>query len=157
MERSIEEILKNVRIHELELTRLPPVSPSTPVGEAYRLLDEKHRSAVVVCEGENVVGIFTQRDVLYRTAVEDIDPSTQIRELMTPDPRTLRPEQRLADAIRAMIEGGYRQCPLVDQEGREAGLLTSRDVLRFIADHFPDAVVNLPPRLHQQLKRPEGG
>jgi CBS domain-containing protein len=157
MSPSIEEILQGVRIEEIDVREVCRVEPATSLSEVYRLLDERHLGAVVVCEGSRVAGIFTERDVLYRTALEPIDPATPIRELMTAAPRTLRPDQLVAEAIAAMAEGGFRQIPLVADGGRLVGLLTSRAILRFIAEHYPAAVLNLPPRLHQTLSQPGGG
>ncbi len=157
MLRTIEEILLEVRINQLRLQHDHKVSPETSLGEIYRILEERRHGAVLVSEEDRVLGIFTERDMLYRTALEAVDPSTPIRDLMTPDPVTLTKDQRLADAIRTMVEGGYRHLPVVDKKGREAGLLSTRVVLSFIADHFPEEVLNLPPRLHQQMQQPEGG
>ncbi len=157
MAKTIEETLTGVLISELRLEVGGAVAPDTTIAEVYEILDRRRINAAVVCEGETVVGIFTQRDILYRTALEAIDPATPIAELMTPEPFTLRVDQRLADAIHAMTVRGYRNVPLVDAGGRWLGLLSSRNVLRFIAAHFPEAVLNLPPRLDQHLARPEGG
>ena len=157
MERAIEELLGQVSISDLRLEVGGAVSPETPFSEVCATLDRQRRNALVVCDGDEVVGIFTQRDILYRTALESPDPATPIRELMTPDPFTLRIDQRLADAIHAMTVRGYREVPLVDGRGRWLGLLSSRNVLRYIAAHFPEAVLNLPPRLDQHPAQPEGG
>jgi len=157
MAPGIEEILRDVRVADVKPESASPVSPSTTLGEVYRLLDEGSRGAVVVCEGDRIVGIFTERDVLYRTSLEGIDLDTPISELMTRDPESVPVTTRLADAVRAMTEGGFRHLPLDDGDGCCAGILTSRDVLRFLADHFSEAVLNLPPRLHQRMRRPEGG
>lgn len=157
MAGSIEETLADVKISELRLELGGAVGRDTPVAEVYEMLDRQRRNAVVICDGDSVVGIFTQRDILYRIALEKIDPATPIGELMTPDPFTLRIDQRVADAIHAMTVHGYRSVPLVDAHDRWLGLLSSRNVLRFIAAHFPEAVLNLPPRLDQHLARPEGG
>lgn len=146
-----------MRIEEVDFRQVPQVASSTTLSEVYHLLGEGSGGAVVVCEAGRPVGIFTERDVLYRTALEEIDPATPIRELMTPEPVTLSPEQRVAEGIAAMVQGGFRQIPVVADGGRVVGLLTSRSILRFIADHYPGVVLNLPPRLHQTLTRPEGG
>ncbi|MEE8525433.1 MAG: CBS domain-containing protein [Thermoanaerobaculia bacterium] len=156
MFRSIKEVLKSVPLAELELRRHRPVPPSTPLGEVLRLLDEEHRGAVVVADEDKILGIYTERDVLYGSAL-DQDRSQAIEKRMAPGPTTLSPDQSLADAIGVMVRGGFRQCPLADDNGRMVGLVSSRDILRFITDSFPDAVVNLPPHLHQQMKQPEGG
>ena len=157
MTKTIEETLRDVRISELRLEVGGAVAPETPIADVYEILDRQRRNAVVVCEGDEVVGIFTQRDILYRTALESPDPATPIGELMTPEPYTLTLDHKVADAIHAMTVRGYREVPLVDSRGHWLGLLSSRNVLRYIAEHFPEAVLNLPPRLNQQLHRPEGG
>ncbi len=157
MPRTIEEILQDVPIAEISLKLAVRTSPDTPLERVYRLLEESPHGAVLICEGERVTGIFTERDVLNRTVLEDLDPATPIRDLMKEDPVTLARADLLAAAVRIMTERGYRHIPLVDAEGHFQGLLASRDVLRFIAEHYPEAVLNLPPRLHQVMLTPEGG
>jgi CBS domain-containing protein len=157
MSRPIEEILKQVRVRELELQTDHRISPATSLGEVYRSFDERRQGAAMICAGDRVVGIFTQRDVLDRIALENLDHGIPISEVMSPSPVTVRPDQRLAEAIEVMVSGGYRHAPVVDEHGRQMGLLSSRVILRFIAEHFPEAVLNLPPRLHQVAPRPEGG
>jgi len=157
MPSRIEDLLKNVRVSDLNLQSDHRIDPSTPLAEVYRAFDEQRHGAAMVCDGDTVVGIFTQRDVLYRTALEDLDPQTPISDLMSDRPVTIRLDQTLADAIQAMVEGGYRHIPVVDDDGHQVGLLSSRVILRFIADQYPEAVLNLPPRLHQVMTRPEGG
>jgi CBS domain-containing protein len=157
MARSIEEILKDVRIDEIPL-KLPVMATlETSLEEAYKLLEESRHGAILVLEEGELRGIFTERDVLYRTALENLDGTTPLSELMTPDPVAVGTRARLSAAIQLMTERGYRHLPLVDGDNQCAGLLASRDMLRFIADHFPEAVLNLPPRLHQQMLTAEGG
>lgn len=156
MNQSVEELLRTVRIRELPRRRVPCVAPSTPLGEVYRLLDEEGSVAVLVCEEKRLLGIFTERDVLYRTALEG-DPESPISELMTADPQTLSEDDRLAEAIRLMAEKEVRHIPVVRGGDREPGLIGGRDVLRLIAEHHPESLLNLPPRLDQQMTSPEGG
>ena len=153
----IADLIKAARISELPMRENVVVEPKTPLAEVYRLMDEEDCSAIVVCRDDKAVGIFSQRDILFRTALEDPEPSTPIEELMTPDPVTLSIEDGLAAAIKVMVEGGYRHIPIHDDKGCTAGVLTSREILRYIADHMPETVLNMPPRLHQELHRPEGG
>lgn len=111
----------------------------------------------MVCDGDRVVGIYTQRDVLNRTALEELDPGTPVSEVMSERPVTVGFDSDLGDAIEAMVEGVYRHIPVVDDDGNQVGLLSSRVILRYIADHFPEEVLNLPPVLDQVMPRPEGG
>lgn len=157
MARQIEEILKSATIRDLRLESGEAVSRSTSLGEVCEILDRRRFNAVAVCDDRRVVGIFTQRDLLFRVALERVDPDTPIGELMTPEPLTIELHQPLREAVRAMTERGFRNLPLVDSEGRWVGMVSSRNVLRYIAEHFPEALLNLPPRLNQQMPRPEGG
>jgi CBS domain-containing protein len=156
MSPRLEKILKEVRIRDLPRRAVCRVDPATSLGEVYRLLDEEHSVAVLVCEEDKLLGIFTERDVLYRTALEG-DRSTPIGELMVRDLVTLAADQPLAEAIGTMVEKGIRHIPVLEADEQESGLIGGRDVLRLIAEYYPETLLNLPPRLDQQMTRPEGG
>lgn len=157
MTSRIEDLLKNVKVGDLKLQSDHRIDPDTPLADVYRAFDEQRHGAAMICDGDTVVGIFTQRDVLHRTALEGLDSQTPVSEVMSQRPVTIGQKEELAEAIRAMVDGGYRHIPVVDDKERQVGLLSSRVILKFIADHYPEAVLNLPPRLHQVLTRPEGG
>ncbi len=154
--RSLGEILRGATIGDLELAPAPYAAPGAPVAEVLRQLAASRRPAVLLRDGDRLAGIFTQRDVLNRMAIEGLDPTTPIEALASGEPRTLAIDQSLAEALDVMVDGGYRQVPLVDERGRPAGLLSSRDVLVFVAGFFPEATLNLPPRLHQVLSTDHG-
>jgi CBS domain-containing protein len=156
MSSGIERILGEVRIRDLPRRKVCVVEPSTPLSEVYRLLDEEHSVAVLVQDGSGLVGIFTERDILNRTALEG-ELSTPIGELMNSIKASLTVDDRLADVIQLMHETGYRHIPLPDSEGAQPGLVGGRDILKLIADYYPETLLNLPPRLNQQMIRPEGG
>lgn len=132
------------------------VTPDIALGEVYRVLDDEHSVAVLVCDDSGLVGIFTERDILNRTALEG-DPETPIGELMNSIKASLTPDDRLAVAIEMMCETGYRHIPLPGNEGSKPGLVGGRDILKLIADYYPETLLNLPPRLDQQMTKPEGG
>jgi CBS domain-containing protein len=156
MARMIEEILKSVSIRDVDPPRFDPVDPATPLEDVLRILDERSRGAVVVCEGRRVVGIFTERDVLNKIAGMDVDRTAPLSRFMTPEPTCIDESARLAEAIAMMIGGGYRNLPLVNEAGDEAGMISSLDVVKYIADHYAKFVKNLPPRLHQRMTTVEG-
>ncbi len=152
MSSDFDQVLMDVRIGELPRRQVCRVEPSATLGEVYRRLAEEHGVAVLVCEGSKLLGIFTERDVLYRTALEG-DLETPVGELMTRNPVTLSDDDRLVEAIRTMVEQGFRHVPVA---GDELGLVGGRDVLQMIAEYFPEALLNLPPRLHQKMTTQEG-
>lgn len=158
MATTLERILHRVTLLEMGPATPCVVGRDTTLGEVHAQLADDECRAVVVCDDDGrPVGIFTDRDVLYRTALEALDPETPIVELMTPEPQTLSPGDHVADAVAAMTRGGLRHIPLVDDHGRVAGIVSSRAVLRYLARFYSQAVLNLPPRLDQRLERPEGG
>ncbi|HEY1559243.1 MAG TPA: CBS domain-containing protein [Kofleriaceae bacterium] len=120
------------------------------VGDAmWKVVSEmkaKGRGAVVVEENDALVGIFTERDLVGRLDHGDVLWShVVVRDVMTPHPTVIRPEDSLAEAIRRLVAGKRRHLPIVDATGRPTGLLSIRDVLAFLASRFPDEIINLPP------------
>lgn len=136
---------------------LPPVrvEANLPVRAALELLREIGRSAVLVCEGEQLVGIFTERDALRLLASEG-DLATPIREVMARNPVTVRETDTVETAISKMSTNGYRRLPIVDSKGRPTGLLDVSGVIHWLVDHFPSEVYNLPPVAKPSMKQREG-
>lgn len=88
-----------------------------------------HRAGSVLVTGKagQLVGIFTGRDAVCRVLAQRRDPSsTSLAEVMTPDPKTMLPDQAAFDALRMMAEGGFRHVPLV-KDGGVVGLLSRGD------------------------------
>jgi CBS domain-containing protein len=124
------------------------------VQEAIERMLSRRQAGVLVVDAEGrLAGIFTERDVLTRVAGQGRDPrQTALGSVMTRDPEALRPSDRVAYAVHSMSVAGYRTVPLVDAERRPLGVVTVSDVIRWLADLFPEAVLNLPPG--DTLKRP---
>jgi CBS domain-containing protein len=114
------------------------------------------RGSVIVCRKGKLVGIFTERDVLNRCLLENTPASTPINRLMTPNPVTVDGKTTLGHAIELMHEKAIRNLPWIDPAGRPKGMLTVGRVIRYLADHYPAEVVNLPPLLHQTTQESEG-
>ncbi len=99
-----------------EVGLLPPnlVAPDDPVMKAIRLMQETRHGSVLVVEKGNLVGIFTERDVLDRLAGEKIDLDTlHVRTVMTGNPQALTEDDALAYAVHRMAVGHYRHIPVV--------------------------------------------
>ncbi len=123
------------------------VEESATVREALTLMRERQTSCLMVCRGRRLVGIFTERDFLMKAAGR-AKPRDPIRSYMTPSPDIARLEQTVGEAIEVMNEKGFRNLPLVDEGGSPASLVTVNGIIRYLADHFPAAVVNRPPQPH---------
>jgi CBS domain-containing protein len=118
-----------------------------------RMLSRRQAGVLIVDADGRLIGIFTERDVLTRVAGQGRDPrQTALGTVMTRDPDALGPGDRVAYAVHSMSVAGYRTVPLVDAQRRPLGVVTVSDVIRWLADLFPEAVLNLPPG--DTLKRP---
>ncbi len=133
----------------------PIVGPDTPLGEALGLMRERSGEALLICEADRLIGILTERDVLLRILGGDADTSRPVREFMTADPHTLAVDATMVDAMRSMESGGYRNLPMIE-DGRVVGVVRQHDLLEYIAEAFPEEILNLPPRPHQLMEEPEG-
>ena len=157
MDRSPLSRFLNQKLSELALEDPVFISPATPVGEAVRLMQEGSRSCVLSTEEGRLTGIFTEYDVRTRCMSDDLDWSRPIGDgLLTTEPRTIQADKTVADAIATFQRHQYRTLPVTDGD-RIAGLLRVGDLLRHLAEAYPEDVLNLPPRPHQVMDKPEGG
>jgi CBS domain-containing protein len=131
------------------------VAPTSTVREALATMKAQNSAAVLVCAGQKVVGIFTERDALAMMASQ-ANFDRPIDEVMTRDPVVLRSADTVAKAISAMTRGGYRRLPIVDGDGKPTGVIKIESILHYIAEHFPKLVYNLPPEPHHSSREREG-
>lgn len=124
--------------------------------DALATMRSRGGDAVLVLTGKELAGILTERDVLNRVLGKDVDDSRPVDEFMTVSPGTLHADATLIEAMRSMEQGHFRNLPLVDDAGSVVGLLRQLDLLEYVAEAFPQEILNLPPRPHQQMEEPEG-
>ena len=123
------------------------VEEETEVAEAIRLMQKHHIGCVLVQAEGVLVGIFTERDVIHkllRTA-KDLR-AVPVGAFMTPDPETLTLSDSIAFALNKMSVGGFRHIPLVDDRQRPVGVVSVKDIVDYLAEFFPNEIMNLPPR-----------
>jgi CBS domain-containing protein len=132
------------------------VTPQTTLADALTQMRAQGGDAILVKDGNVVAGILTERDVLTRVLGTPIDDSRPVSEFMTRDPKTLSADASLLEAMQSMQSGHYRNVPLIEGDGTVVGLLRQQDLIEFIAEAFPQEILNLPPRPHQLMDQPEG-
>lgn len=107
------------------------VGPDTTVLDAAQRMNERGTGSVLVLEGGEVVGIFTERDLMRRVVAARRDPATTpVREVMTRALVTCVPDTDVEACARTMSEGRIRHLPVL-AAGRLAGLVTSGDLLAY--------------------------
>jgi CBS domain-containing protein len=87
------------------------------------------KGALLVLEEGHLVGIVTERDIVFRVVAAGRDPKdTRLGAVMTPQPQTIHPDKPFVHALRMMHEGGFRHLPVVEN-GRPLGIVSARDAL----------------------------
>ena len=151
LSRFVDQHLSNLPLEEPVA-----VTPNDPVSRALELMREGSRSCVVTVDEGRLTGIFTERDLLTRCMGEGFDWNQPVSAVCTASPRTVAAAATVGEAIAILQQHSYRTLPVVDGD-RVTGLVRTGDLLRHLAEEFPEDVLNLPPRPHQVMEKQEGG
>jgi CBS domain-containing protein len=132
------------------------------VSEAMHAMQKEHRGCVLVTEDGGMesplVGIFTERDVLYRIIDRGRNPATlPLQEVMTRSPDALLSTATVAFVLNRMAVGGFRHVPVVNEDDHPVAIISVRDVVEFLVDHFPREIMNLPPEVGANITRSREG
>jgi CBS domain-containing protein len=104
-------------------------SPEISVADAAIAMRNARVGALAILEDEKLVGIFTERDALFRVLANGMNPSTtKLQHVMTENPQTITPNRPVSHAMHLMHEGGYRHMPVVEN-GYLVGMISVRDAL----------------------------
>jgi CBS domain-containing protein len=142
------------------LSRRQPVTvePGTSLADCVRAIQRTGTGeSVFVCDASGrLAGVLTERDVFARIVGGTVDLQQPVEALMTTDPKTLDLDDTIRDAIVLMQTGRDRNVPMVDADRQLVGVVRQSDIIKFLAESFPEELLNLPPRPHQRMKEPEG-
>ncbi|GAC1664307.1 MAG: hypothetical protein NVS9B8_04510 [Candidatus Limnocylindrales bacterium] len=146
------------------VVRREPVSvaPGTSLADCLAAIRRSGTGdSVFVVDGNGrLAGVLTERDIFSRLVGGDVAPidlDQPVESLMTTKPQHLHLDGSVRDAIALMQTGRYRNVPLVDDEDLLQGVIRPQDILKYVAEAFPEELLNLPPRPHQTMRRAEGG
>jgi CBS domain-containing protein len=114
--------------------RVWSIGPEATVLQAAQVMNEHKIGALLVLEGERVVGMFTERDVLRRIVGEERAPATTtVAEVMTAEVACCTPQTPLDEARAAMKNRRIRHLPVVDGDGSLKGMVSIGDLNAFAA------------------------
>lgn len=118
---------------------VPAVTSADPVTVAMDIMKSHGSDCVIVIDRSELVGIFTERDFLYRVAAAQSNPRLiPVAEVMTRAPVSLKPRDSVAYAINCMVTRGFRNIPIIDDERRVISVLDVRDVIAHISEVFAE-------------------
>ena len=110
---------------------LVAVSPTATVAEAATVMGEKRVSSTLVMDGDDMLGIFTERDIVRALGQHFDAAGHPVSEWMTADPTTVPIDMPIQDALQVMLDGGYRHLPIKDGS-KVAGIVSMRDISRWL-------------------------
>jgi len=103
--------------------------PETTVSKAAKLMAHRKVGAVMVVEKDRLVGIFTERDVVFRVVARGLDAqTTRLAEVMTTAPQAVDPDKTFGYALLLMQENGFRHVPVIEN-GKPVGIVSARNAL----------------------------
>jgi len=104
------------------------VAPSCTLGEAVALMAQHRVGSTLVMDGARLLGIFTERDTVRAISQSNDAPGHEVTSWMTPNPRTVGPDATVDEALKIMLDGGFRHLP-VTEGARVIGMVSIRDLV----------------------------
>ncbi len=155
---SVEKQLLDQPIAQLNLSDFCVVTADTSVRETVeRMRMMRQHCAFIVGEHTRLLGILTDRDILRKIVNHPETWDQPVSSVMTLRPEVLAPAATTREALRLMTERHFRNVPVVSSGGTVIGNVTQFSVLKFLSDHFPQEVYNLPPDPTNFATQRDGG
>lgn len=132
----LEELLIEQTVASLHTQPYASVSPDTPVAEAMNQLVGDEIACLLVEDGGHLKGVFSDRDVLDKVALEfDQVKNQPVSMVMTTDPVYVHESDSAAAALAVMAVAGRRHVPVLDSSERLVGIVSPRRVTEFLRTH----------------------
>ncbi|EKD42173.1 MAG: CBS protein [uncultured bacterium] len=157
MTNQFASILIKDKISDFRIRKPLCVNKADSLKVVLKKMKKERRGSALIEKNGKLVGIFTERDLLKRVIPNRVPLKSSIDTVMSEKPVTLCANDSMAMVLSVMNETGVRHIPIVHKtKGTIEGIISVRDVLDYLADHFPNEVYNLPPDLNQVSREPEG-
>ena len=124
------------------------VAPDAPVLEAIRLMEEHSVGALLVMQGEQLVGVVSERDYARKVILKNRSSSeTPVRQIMSAPVLTVHADQSVHDCMRIMTENRIRHLPVVDANA-VIGVLSIGDLVRVVLEEQQRTIADLEHYIH---------
>jgi CBS domain-containing protein len=148
--------LRDVTIGHLDITAAVCVDRAAPLAAVVEAIRGQGSGCALVCEGDRVLGTFGERELRQKVVGLGVDYDDAVGNHMSPAPPLVGPGDLLGDVVLKMQEGGHEAVAVTGEGGRPAGLLTAKDIIRYVAELFPREVLDLPREGQRTFDSPEG-
>lgn len=120
------------------------MTPQDTLADAAKVMDELNVGSVPICDGDRLVGMVTDRDIVVRGLARDADPkSCKLAEVMSGHVRTAREDDDVDEVLSEMANSQIRRMPVVDGQDKLAGILSIGDIAAKSPEDEEDVAMSL--------------
>jgi CBS domain-containing protein len=124
-----------MNVRDVMTARPRYATPDTPLSQVAELMETEDIGAIPILDGDRLVGMITDRDIVVRAVAKDKDPRRMpSREISSGELLTVGPDQDLSEALHLMAQHQVRRVPVVDDENRLVGVVSQADIAREAKD-----------------------
>ena len=124
-----------IKVKKIEIKTPTILSSESTVKELIDLMQEKKVDSVIICKGKKIVGIVSERDILYKVALKEKEMMSQkVTSIMSEKPECLKGKNSLAYVLNRMSVGGFRHLPITSRS-TPVGVISVKDVLDFVCQN----------------------
>ncbi|MEE9212531.1 MAG: CBS domain-containing protein [Phycisphaeraceae bacterium] len=133
----LERALIETHVTAMQTQPITAMGPGTTIEQAMRTMAEREIACVLVTEGDRLLGLFSERDVLNKVAdrFEQIK-NHSVTEVMTPEPMVVHDIDSPATALNLMAVHGFRHVPILNVDEKLVGIVGPRRVSNYLQAHF---------------------
>jgi len=118
-----------MKVREVMTQVVLTAETGTTIAEAASLMAQRRVGSTLVVDDQRLLGIFTERDIVKALSQDASATHQAIGHWMTRNPQTISSDATVDQALRRMLDGGFRHLPVVDGE-RMVGMISMRDLSR---------------------------
>jgi CBS domain-containing protein len=118
-----------MKVREVMTQVVLSADPGTTIAEAASLMAQRRVGSALVMDGQRLLGIFTERDIVKALSQDASATHQAIGHWMTRQPQTISSDATVDEALQRMLDGGFRHLPVVD-DGLMVGMISMRDLSR---------------------------
>ena len=108
------------------------LTPSDTVASAAKAMGELNVGVIPVCEGDKLLGVVTDRDIVVRAVAQGLDGHTPLAKVMAKEPVTVTPATPVTEVVKMMYERKFGSVPVVEGE-KLVGIVTTTDLLGLLS------------------------
>ena len=133
---------------QIKGTQIFSVAPQDSVLRAIEIMATKHVGALLVMQGEKLLGVVSERDYARKVILKGRSSNeTDVSQIMSAPVLTVRPDQSVNDCMRIMTENRGRHLPVVEGE-RVVGVLSIGDLVRTLVEEQQQTIAQLEQYIH---------